>query len=59
MRTGDGKNSDPGWKNIRIRDKHPGTATLVALAKVHIGWAFSDMIRTGMAWESQIRIQTP
>ncbi len=24
----DGKNSDPGWKKIRIRNKHPGSATL-------------------------------
>jgi hypothetical protein len=24
----DGKNSDLGWKKIRIRDKHPGSASL-------------------------------
>jgi hypothetical protein len=28
----DGKNSDPGWKKIRIWDKHPGSATVL---KVH------------------------
>jgi hypothetical protein len=35
MRIRDGKNSDPRWKKfgsgmekIRIRDKHPGSATL-------------------------------
>jgi hypothetical protein len=27
MRIRDGKNSDPGWKKSRIRDKHPGSAT--------------------------------
>jgi hypothetical protein len=35
------KNSDPGWKkfgygieNIRIRDKHPGSATLVGSIQI-------------------------
>ncbi len=28
MQIRDGKNSDPGWKKIWIRDKHPGSATL-------------------------------
>jgi hypothetical protein len=28
--SGMGKNQDPGWVKIRIRDKHPGSATLVA-----------------------------
>jgi hypothetical protein len=26
--SGMGKNQDPGWVKIRIRDKHPGSATL-------------------------------
>jgi hypothetical protein len=26
--SGMGKNQDPGWVKIRIRDKHPGFATL-------------------------------
>jgi hypothetical protein len=32
MRIRDGKNLDPGWKKFgsRIRDKHPGSATLVS-----------------------------
>jgi hypothetical protein len=35
MRIRDGKNSDPGsgMKKIRIRDKHPGSATLVKIEK--------------------------
>jgi hypothetical protein len=24
-----GKNQDPGWVKIRIREKHPGSATLI------------------------------
>jgi hypothetical protein len=31
----DGKNSDPGWKKIRIRDKHPGSATLEKKTKTN------------------------
>ncbi len=32
------KNSDPGWKNFgsRIRDKHPGSATLRVADLFHI-----------------------
>jgi hypothetical protein len=26
--SGMGKNQEPGWVKIRIRDKHPGSATL-------------------------------
>jgi hypothetical protein len=29
----DGKNSDPEWKKFRIRDKHPGFATLLKILK--------------------------
>jgi hypothetical protein len=29
MRLRDGKSSDPGWKKFGIRDKHPGSATLL------------------------------
>jgi hypothetical protein len=29
MRIRDGKISDAGWKKFGIRDKHPGSATLV------------------------------
>ncbi len=43
MRIRDGKNSDPGWKkfgsgmeNIRIRDKHSGSATLIKSQKACI-----------------------
>jgi hypothetical protein len=27
--SGMGKNQDPGWVKIRIRDKHPGSTTLL------------------------------
>jgi hypothetical protein len=29
---------DPGWKKIRIRDKHPGSATLVATFLPSLGF---------------------
>jgi hypothetical protein len=28
--SGMGKNQDPGYVNIRIRDKHPGSATMLS-----------------------------
>ncbi len=34
----DGKNSDPEWEKIRIRDKHPGSATL--FTSEYVKWNF-------------------
>jgi hypothetical protein len=38
------KNSDPGWKKFgsRIRDKHPGSATLRVADLFHMGPDLDD-----------------
>jgi hypothetical protein len=42
----DGKNSDPGsrMEKIRIRDKHPGYATLLASAKLFYYYLVMDAL---------------
>jgi hypothetical protein len=36
--SGMGKNQDPGWVKIRIRDKHPGSATLIESGCCRFNW---------------------
>jgi hypothetical protein len=51
MRIRDGDSSDPGWKKSRIRDKHPGSATLrttfVTVRKTNllvvVEWTWQDL----------------
>jgi hypothetical protein len=59
--SGMGKNQDPGWVKIRIRDKHPGSATL----NLFILLCFPRSYRSGMFipypdfYPSRIRITGP
>jgi hypothetical protein len=46
MRIRDGKNLDPGsgTENIRIRDKHPGSATLLTLIIIYHNYRRKEMV---------------